>query len=53
MQNRMKRAVAALGRAEVDDIIAQEGKIEVCCQFCNETYTFEREEVLAAPEYTG
>ncbi len=29
LEQRMKRAVAALGRAEVADIVEQEGKIEV------------------------
>ena len=27
--------------------MATEGKIEVCCEFCNETYRFQEEEVLA------
>ena len=42
LRHRMKRAVAALGRAEVEEIIREEGKIEVCAQhvcpgtFCRE-----------------
>lgn len=47
---RMKRAVAALGPAEVQKILEQEGKIEVTCEFCQETYNFEADEVLAAVE---
>lgn len=36
LKNRMRRAVASLGRAEVEDIIRTEGKIEVTCEFCNQ-----------------
>jgi redox-regulated HSP33 family molecular chaperone len=32
---------------QVRSIMAQEGKIEVCCEFCNEKYQFQEEEVLA------
>lgn len=42
----MIRAVASLGEEEVRDIMATEGKIEVCCEFCNEVYQFQEEEVL-------
>lgn len=34
LKERMMRAVAMLGEAEVSDIQAQEGKIEVTCEFC-------------------
>lgn len=47
LKKRMMRAVASLGEAEVRDIMATEGKIEVCCEFCNEKYQFQEEEVLA------
>jgi hypothetical protein len=47
LQERMIRAVASLGEAEVRDIQATEGKIEVCCEFCNEKYSFSEDEVLA------
>mmetsp|Transcript_30846 Transcript_30846/g.91767 ORF Transcript_30846/g.91767 Transcript_30846/m.91767 type:complete len:97 (-) Transcript_30846:100-390(-) len=46
LRERMMRAVASLGEAEVKDIMATEGKIEVCCEFCNDTYNFKEEEVL-------
>ncbi|KAA6421714.1 MAG: hypothetical protein FRX49_08325 [Trebouxia sp. A1-2] len=48
LQDRMKRAVALLGPEEVKNIMREEGKIEVTCEFCRETYQFEQEEVLAA-----
>ena len=43
----MKQAVALLGEEEVRSIVAQEGRIEVSCDFCRQTYSFEEEEVLA------
>lgn len=46
LKPRMIRAVASLGADEVKDIMLTEGKIEVCCEFCNEKYQFSEEEVL-------
>ncbi|KAL0021890.1 hypothetical protein WJX77_012153 [Trebouxia sp. C0004] len=37
LQDRMKRAVALLGPQEVNNIMQEEGKIEVTCEFCRET----------------
>ncbi|KAL3142087.1 hypothetical protein ABBQ32_004710 [Trebouxia sp. C0010 RCD-2024] len=48
LQERMKRALALLGEEEVKNIMRDEGKIEVTCEFCQETYQFEQDEVLAA-----
>lgn len=48
LKDRMKRAVALLGPEEVKSIMSQEGKIEVTCEFCQETYSFGQQEVLAA-----
>jgi hypothetical protein len=45
MQERMKKAVAALGGPEVDRILEDEDKIEVTCHFCSETFAFGEEEV--------
>jgi molecular chaperone Hsp33 len=42
----MMRAVAALGPGEVRAIMAEQGKIEVTCEMCNETYQFSEDEVL-------
>lgn len=46
-----------LGRAEVDDILAEQGSIEVHCEFCNQAYVFDGEDVQAlfstAPEQTA
>lgn len=46
LKQRMKRAVASLGAAEVKAIIEEQGKIEVTCEFCNEAYQFTEEEVM-------
>jgi molecular chaperone Hsp33 len=31
----------SLGKAEVKDIIEQEGEVAVTCEFCNECYCFD------------
>ncbi|PNW70318.1 hypothetical protein CHLRE_17g715000v5 [Chlamydomonas reinhardtii] len=47
LKKRMIRAVASLGKKEVADIIAQEGKLEVTCDLCQQTYNFSQGEVDA------
>ena len=42
---RMKRAVAALGRTEVEDILSKDGQVEVTCHFCAESFAFSEEEI--------
>ncbi len=37
----VERVLRSLGRAEVEDILAKEGKITVDCEFCNHRYTFD------------
>ncbi len=42
-----------LGKAEVIDIIEQEGEVAVTCEFCNAQYSFDRidiEQVFLAGE---
>lgn len=46
LRGRMASAVAALGEEEVRDIINEQGKIEVTCEFCRETYDFGEDEIL-------
>lgn len=46
LKGRMMRAVASLGDKEVKDIMAKEGKIEVTCELCNETYQFSEDAIL-------
>lgn len=41
----MKRAVAALGESEVEDLIEKRGNVEVTCAFCNDTYQFTKDQI--------
>lgn len=50
LQERMVRAVAALGEEEVRSIIEEVGFIEVGCELCNEKYQFPEEQVMAMVE---
>lgn len=43
----MMRAVASLGADEVRSIMQEQGKVEVKCEMCNDTYVFQEEEILA------
>jgi molecular chaperone Hsp33 len=47
LRGRMASAVAALGETEVLDILREQGKIEVTCEFCRDTYDFEEPEIMA------
>lgn len=53
LQDRMKSAVALLGEQEVRSIVREQGKIEVRCEFCAETYSFDESEVLAVMAANG
>lgn len=53
LQERMKSAVALLGETEVKSIMEEQGKIEVTCEFCRETYDFPEDEVLAVLAANG
>lgn len=37
--------VRALGKTEADDILAEQGKISVDCEFCNQHYEFDAVDV--------
>lgn len=47
-RERVARLVRALGETEVRSIIADEGAVEVRCEFCGRRYRFEPDEALAA-----
>lgn len=47
VQERMKRAVAALGEEDVQDLIEKQGHVEVTCAFCNDTYQFSKDQIDA------
>ena len=38
---RVKTMLRALGKAEVDDILAEQGQVNVTCDFCNAAYNFD------------
>ena len=45
LRGRMKRAVAMLGQAEVEKIIAEQGALEITCEMCKEAYTMTEKDV--------
>jgi len=48
LKGRMISSVVLLGRREVESILEEQGKVEVHCEFCRETFDFEEMEVMAA-----
>lgn len=43
--DRLARIMASLSSEELQEIEASAGKLEVCCNFCNEVYHFTQEEI--------
>ena len=41
-RERLERALISIGRKELNDLIEQDGKAELTCQFCGKTYQFDR-----------
>lgn len=39
-RERTARALSALGKQEIDDIVAEQGGIEISCEFCGTEYNF-------------
>jgi molecular chaperone Hsp33 len=46
-RERAEAMLRALGTEELKQMLEQEGKAEVTCHFCNETYAFSREQLAA------
>lgn len=46
LRGRMASAVATLGETEVRSILEEQGKIEVTCEFCRDTFDFEEDEIM-------
>jgi molecular chaperone Hsp33 len=44
-RERIGRMLLSMGRAEVDDIVAEHGQVEVTCDFCNARQTFDAVDV--------
>lgn len=47
-RERTLAALATIGRAEIDDILREQGSVSMDCEFCNQRYVFTPEE-LAEP----
>jgi molecular chaperone Hsp33 len=44
-RERVERTLITLGAEELRDMIDEDGKADVVCHFCNETYSFTAEEL--------
>lgn len=44
-KRKINRIVVSLGKSEADDIIAENGQIEVCCHFCGKKYVYRQQDV--------
>jgi len=44
-RERVERALIGMGRAELEELIAEQGRAEITCQFCDQVYGFSREEL--------
>lgn len=44
-RERMERALISLGKKEIEDMITEDGKAEVCCRFCGKRHLFQKEEL--------
>ena len=44
---RVANALLLLGRNEVEQVLAEQGQIEVACEFCNRKYAFDRARALS------
>ncbi|WP_438448978.1 Hsp33 family molecular chaperone HslO [Gorillibacterium sp. sgz5001074] len=52
-RERVEQTLISLGREELNSLIDEEGKAEVHCHFCNETYLFEGPELRKLSEQLG
>lgn len=44
-RERLERVLVSLGRTELEDMLARQGKAEITCEYCRELYLFSREEL--------
>lgn len=42
---RVRKVLSSIGEKEIKDIIEEDGKAELCCQFCPEKYEFDKKEL--------
>ena len=46
-EERVTRALISMGKEELSDLIAEQGKAELSCQFCDKVYHYSKEELEA------
>lgn len=51
-RERVEQTLISLGKSEMKQLIEEEGKAEIVCHFCNEAYTFDRNELEEIMERT-
>lgn len=44
-RERMERALVSIGKKEISDIIAEQGEAELTCQFCDNRYLFDKNQL--------
>ncbi|RVU54902.1 Hsp33 family molecular chaperone HslO [Anaerosphaera multitolerans] len=44
-EEKVESALIALGKDELENILEEDGKVELSCHFCNKKYTFDKEEL--------
>lgn len=50
-KDRMERALISIGKTELQTLIDEDGCAELSCQFCNNKYNFDKEELTSLLEY--
>lgn len=45
LARRIAALLATMGRAELEDIIKEQGKVSVHCHYCNTDYDFGQEDI--------
>ena len=50
LRGRMMRALASMGREEIESIIEEQGQVEVTCEFCKNQVVFTEEELLQSKD---
>jgi molecular chaperone Hsp33 len=51
-RERFANAIISLGKAEIDDMIIEDGQAEAHCHFCNEKYLFSKDDLEALKNET-
>ena len=49
-RDKVEKAIASIGKKEIDEMIAEEKPVEINCHFCNTNYEFTQEELIVISE---